>query len=124
MAITAARWASRDNFRLEYQEDGGPEWVHIKGLDHPQRAVVLAAIPSPDAYVPTRKPGIERMDDITAEFWRRVAAHYGVSIDRARTHVGVMGAPAAVQALWQKATTLMDAPAVNIDDIKDDGSWT
>ena len=56
MTITAAKYVSKDGYRLEYQVDGGPDWIHIKGFDHPDRAAVLAAIPDPTSHVTPEIP--------------------------------------------------------------------
>jgi len=124
MAITAAKYVSSDEYRIEYQVDGGPEWIHIKGFDHPDRAAVLAAIPSPTPHVKPLITNQQRRDnEITEQFWKRVGAHFGVSPARAMTYIAINGAPAAVQAYWAKAEALMDGPDVNITTIEDNGSW-
>ena len=123
MAITQARYTSSDEYRMQWVEDGVTK--ELKGFDHPDRARILQAIPNPTPHV---KPVFNRPEikqrAIVEEFWKRVAAHFGVSVARAKTHIMVMGAPQAVKDLWAKAQALDDGVDINITTIEDDGSWT
>lgn len=119
MAITSAKYISKDNWRVEYVEDG--ETKHMKSTD-PGFPALQASVPI-DPYVETPKSGMEYQERITAKFWQKVADHFNVPVTRAQTHVGVMGAPAAVQTLWQKATALMDNPSLTKADIDNEGNW-
>ncbi len=121
MAITSAQYTSSDGYRIKYVEDGVEKRTK---QGHPDYDRVLAAIPVPDPFVEAPLKGVEYMNEITHEFWRRVALEYGVSINRAKTHVMVNGANAAVTALWNKASTLMDSTSVTRAGIEDDTSWT
>ena len=122
---TAAKWTSRDNnHRMDVQFDGGPEWVSYRRDRHNDLMNQVTAIITPDNHVRPKRPASDMYDKITSEFWRRVANHYNVSVDRARTHMLVTGTvPVAVQNLWGKATALMDGADVNEDDIVDDNNW-
>jgi hypothetical protein len=106
---------------MQWVEDG--ETKELKGFDHPDRARILAVIPNPTAHV---KPKLKQEKGdayVVAEFWRRVAAHYGVTVSRAKARVQVLGAPQAVQDIWTKAEALMTA-GVSHTDIKDEANWS
>ena len=119
MAITDAKYTSRDGWRLTYVEDG--ELKHLRG-DHPSFAAFIASNTVGPFEEPVRA-GMQFQAMITSKFWDKVAGHFGVPVDRARTHIGIMGSPPAVQALWQKATALMDSPGITRDDVDDEINW-
>ena len=121
MTITSAQWWSRDNYRLSYVEDGVTKKTRS---DKPEYAIVLQAIPSPDPYVYPDLDENDKKGSVTQEFWRRVAAHFGVEVDRAKTHMLITGTiPAEVSALWTKATALMDGGVLKQADVESDGNW-
>lgn len=117
--ITSAKYISRDHWRIEYVEDG--ETKYTRG-DQPEFPVIVASVAVAD-YAETPRAGLEHQDRITSKFWDKVAAHFGVSVDRAKTHIAIMGAPQAVQDYWTKATALMDSPALTKADIEDESNW-
>ena len=121
MAITQARYISSDEYRMEWIEDGVT--YQLKGFDHPDRARILAAIPNPTPHVKPALSTYKRTQEVTAEFWRRVAVHFGVPVEYAKTRVILEGSNATVDALWAKAKTLMNSSTTNITDVKDNGSW-
>lgn len=120
MTITSARYSSHDNYRIEYVEDG--ETKRTK-RNRPEYDVVLAVIPNPDAYVYPALKYENKESKIMHAFWGRVAASYGVTIERAKAHVAVNGANATVTALYDKAVLLLDDTSVSLPDIKDEGKW-
>jgi len=124
MAVTSAKYTSRDNsFRMEVEYDNGDPVYYRRDRHELEMAEVEAEV-TPTAFVNPKRAPLELQSQITGKFWEKVAAHFGVPVDRAQTQVGIMGAPAAVQTLWSKATALMDGPDINEDDINDDSNWT
>lgn len=119
MTITSAVFWSSDNYRISYVEDGVTK--KIKGFDNPLRDVIAAAVTIQPFVVPPMLID-ETRPAIVAEFWRRVAAHFGVHPDEARTHLIVNGAPQEVIDLWAKARVLTVETTVP-PDFRDDGHW-
>ena len=119
MAITNAKYTSRDGWRLTYEEDG--ELKHLRG-DNPNWAAFVASN-AIDPWTEPVRAGMQFQEKITAKFWDKVAAHFGVPVSRAQTHINVMGSPQAVKTLWAKATALMDNPAISRADVDDEDNW-
>lgn len=119
--IESAKYISRDNHRIEYVEDGVTKYTKT---DHKDYQRVLDAV-TPDAY---EYPDIDMVvleEAVIGEFWRRVALHYGISEERARTHIAITGTvPVAVQNLWTKATNFMNRPAAKRAEVIDEANWT
>ena len=121
MSITSARFISKDEYRIEYVEDGVPK--DIKGFDNPMRAKILAEVPI-EKFVASPIQADLMYDRITGEFWTRAAHALGVHVDRARTDMLITGkVPYAVKELWSKATALMDGGHITPDELKDDSTW-
>lgn len=119
MTITSAVYWSRDNYRIKYVEDGETK---LTKQGRPEYDKVLAAV-TPAPYVHPKLKYENKEPQVMGEFWRRAASHYGVTVERAKAHVAVNGANATIQALFTKATSLLDDTGATGPDTTDDTRW-
>ena len=118
--ITSAKYISKDNYRIEYVEDGVTK--HIKGFDHPLRPIILA-IMAPEAFVP-----IVRVPEVVSKYQAKMALLVTDQLDAVEALMADVNTPMAAKLAWSDATnfyrdsefiTLM-APALNMTDAEID----